>query len=63
MTTLEIIRRLVAEPSDPQSEAIKQAVLALFEALLEKEEPKTAKKEPAKKSPGGGGEETGKKTV
>ena len=61
MTTLEIIRRLVAviEPNDPQSEAIKQAVLA----LLEKEEPKTAKKEPAKKSPGGGGEETGKKTV
>lgn len=51
MTTLEIIRRLVAviEPNDPQSEAIKQAVLA----LLEKEEPKTAKKEPAKKSPGG----------
>lgn len=61
MTTLEIIRRLVAviEPNDPQSEAIKQAVLA----LLEKEEPKTTKKEPAKKSPGGGGEETGKKTV
>ena len=54
MTTLEIIRRLVAviEPNDPQSEAIKQAVLA----LLEKEEPKTDKK-----SPGGVAKKPGRK--
>ena len=59
MTTLESIRRLVAviEPNDPQSEAIKQAVLA----LLEKEEPKTTKKEPAKKSPGGVAKKPGRK--
>ena len=56
MTTLEIIRRLVAviEPNDPQSEAIKQAVLA----LLEKEEPE--KTEPAKKPPGRKPFDTGK---